>query len=1155
MTSDPDPVDASPDPTVPDAVEEGPASEAVEAIAADEPDDPAPPPSEFEALFDDDEPERPLLPRRRHHVTAVIVAHDGAVWLPAVLTTLAAQSRHPDAAVGVDAGSADATADLLRESLGPDRVVTVPADAGFGAAAAAGLEHLGVLTSDPEPLPPPAPAEVEPEPEVDRYAFADPARHGFTSVLEAEQALDPHAPPEAPADAEVVRWVWLLHDDSAPDPSCLAALLDTADDNPSATVLGPKVRGWHDRRLLLEVGVTVSGSGRRETGLERREHDQGQHDGVRDVLAVGSAGMLVRREVWTALDGFDPALPLFRDDLDFCWRAHRAGERVMVATDAVLHHREAGYHGRRDLTAGPPRPHRSDREAALHVLLAHTPSWRLPFTTIRLVVASLLRVLGYLVGKDPGDALDELAAVGSVLAHPGRLAASRRRIAATSTLPSSVVRHLRPRPGHQARHALEVAAGVVTSGRGTGGVAGPGSALGAVETGPVDDDAMFLDDSAPGPLRRLLVRPGVLLVLGLLVLTGIAARGLWFGEGTLLGGALLPAPDGAGDLWRTYTEAWHDVGPGSATPAPPYLAALAALATLLLGKAPLAVSVVVLLAVPLAGVSLYLALRGVVASTPVKVWAAATYALLPAVTGAVAGGHLGTAATAVLLPPTIRMLTRTAGLGQPGLAAPTWRTAWSTALLVSLVAAAAPALWVLAVLLGLVAGLTVARDGAARRRLAAAVLTPIAVLLPWSAWVAVNPALLLGEPGLVTAGLTDPDLSAIDVALLHPGGPGMSPLWLTAGVVAAAVLTPLRRDRLRLVLGCWLVALVALVLGVVQTVLAVTLPGQQEAQRTWPGPATLLLGLAFVAAVAVAADGLRRRLAGASFGWRQPVLGIVVVAALLAPLLAAGWWLPGAGDPLRRQPPTAVPAFVAADAAGPDRPRTLVLRRESGGRITYSLVDGSGPVLGDGDTGPPAEAWDRIDPLVAALASGRGGDEVVGLAAYAVRYVQLADPGEQSLVRTLDSEPGLRRLSSAGGEALWRVAGVTSRVRVVAADGAAAPVPANDPASGGPLVDATLSAGAAGRTLVLSEAADGGWRASADGGELTAAPAGAGADWAQAFDLPAGAPQVQAWFDGSGRTRWLWLQLALLVVVVVLALPARREEDPDPGEDDPAGAP
>ena len=107
------------------------------------------------------------LPRREHHVTAVVISHDGDVWLPAVLTTLAAQTRLPDAAVGVDTGSVDASADLLSTSFGVDRTVRLEHRVGFGAAVRAGLDRL--------------------EPRV----------------------REPFAP-------DVVSWVWLLHDDSAP---------------------------------------------------------------------------------------------------------------------------------------------------------------------------------------------------------------------------------------------------------------------------------------------------------------------------------------------------------------------------------------------------------------------------------------------------------------------------------------------------------------------------------------------------------------------------------------------------------------------------------------------------------------------------------------------------------------------------------------------------------------------------------------------------------------------------------------------------------------------------------------------------------------------------------------------------------------------------
>ncbi len=231
-------------------------------------------------------------------VTAVVVAHHGDRWLPGLQAALAGQTRPPDVVVAADTSENDPAtpdppagggADPLRRWLGADHVVELPPRTGFGAAVQAALG-------------------VAPE----------------------------------PGD-----WVWLLHDDCAPAPAALEKLLAEVRHDPRIAVAGPKVLGLGDRRLLLEVGVTIARSGRRDVGLERREHDQGQHDGVRSVLAVGTAGMLVRRDVWDELGGLDPRLPLLRDDVDLGWRANLAGHRVVVATDAVVHHAEAGSHRRR----------------------------------------------------------------------------------------------------------------------------------------------------------------------------------------------------------------------------------------------------------------------------------------------------------------------------------------------------------------------------------------------------------------------------------------------------------------------------------------------------------------------------------------------------------------------------------------------------------------------------------------------------------------------------------------------------------------------------------------------------------------------------------------------------------------------------------------
>ena len=140
------------------------------------------------------------------------------------------------------------------------------------------------------------------------------------------------------------------------------------------------------------------------------------------MLAVGSAGMLVRRDVWDELGGFDPGLAMFRDDVDLGWRARRAGHRVCRHRPAVVHHREAASHGRRPGVGavGEPGPSaaRRDRASALHLLLAHAGTLALPFVFLRLLVGSLLRAVGFLLGKSPHEARDEVGAVVDTLRRP-----------------------------------------------------------------------------------------------------------------------------------------------------------------------------------------------------------------------------------------------------------------------------------------------------------------------------------------------------------------------------------------------------------------------------------------------------------------------------------------------------------------------------------------------------------------------------------------------------------------------------------------------------------------------------------------------------------------------------------------------------------------
>ncbi|WP_328970164.1 glycosyltransferase family 2 protein [Streptomyces sp. NBC_00239] len=1051
----------------------------------------------------------------RHVVTAVLVAHDGARWLPQALAGLLGQERPVQNWVAADTGSADDSARLLAESLGDDRVLHLARRTGFGAAVDEAVRSTGVLT--PEDLP-----------YLKRPSGWDPVSRTWRD--------DAYDLPELP-HGEPVQWLWLLHDDCAPEPDALTELLRVADENPEAAVVGPKLRGWYDRKQLLEVGVTIARSGRRWTGLDRREQDQGQHDQVRPVLSVSTAGMLVRRDVYEQLGGFDRRLPLMRDDTDLCWRAHSAGHTVLVAPDAVLRHAEAAARERRPIDCAGRSvagAHRVDKAGAVHTLLVNTPAAGLPYVLLRLLLGTVLRTLAYLVGKAPGQAVDEVSGLVRTLLRPGRILAARRR-RGRAAVPAKEMRPLFPPPGATLRATVEQIAGYL--GAGDDGEAGnAGRHGGSVESGPGGDDADFLEIEQFARLKRIARKPAPVLFGLLLAVSLVACRALLSG-GSLTGGALLPAPAGAATLWGSYLGEWHAVGTGGTATAPPYLAVLAALSSLLLGSTQTALTLLLVCSVPLAGLAAYFASRPLVESRLLRAWAAVAYAFLPAVTGALAGGRLGTAVLAILLPLTARAAVAAYGFGSADNAKGSWRATWTYALLLTLATAFTPVVWPAAVLLGLGA-LAVHRSALKTygSRFLASTATPLLVLAPWSLTLLSSPGAFLREAGLPYG---EGAATALDLLGISPGGPRTAGGLLLIGILLAALAALLRGERRFAIRAAWAAALTGLALAVLLN------------RSHWAGPATLLYGLALLAAAVLGADGARERVAAQSFGWRQPLAALIALAAAAAPLIgAAGWMISGADGPLERRDPVQVPAFVAEMSGSRDQPRTLVLVGDSPAQVSYTLVRGSGGRLGDAELSAANGADPRLDKVVANLVAGSGADQSDQLGAYAIRYVLLKDGAPQQMGRVLNATPGLTRLSKLDGISLWEVKGQVARAVIRSGKPGEDPIPV---AAGAVEAHTDIPAGPAGRVLRIADTAADGWRATLDGKAL---PKKTVDGWAQGFELPAAGGRLDlAYEDSAATTGWHWAQGSLAVLLLVMALPGRRRELDDDLPDEEAAVP
>ncbi|WP_406335517.1 glycosyltransferase family 2 protein [Streptomyces zaomyceticus] len=1062
----------------------------------------------------------------RHVVTAVLVTHDGARWLPDALAGLLAQERPVQNVVAADTGSADDSAQLLADAIGGDRVLHLARRTGFGAAveeAARTAPELG-----PEEL-----AYLK------RPSGWDPVSRTWDD--------DAYDLPELP-HGEPVQWLWLLHDDCAPEPGALAELLRVAESDADAAVIGPKLRGWYDRKQLLETGVSIARSGRRWTGLDRREQDQGQHDQVRSVLSVSTAGMLVRRDVFEELGGFDRRLPLMRDDVDLCWRAHSAGHRVLVAPDAVLRHAEASARERRTVDCAgrtAANPHRVDKAGAVYTLLANSRGAALPYVLVRLVLSTLLRTLAYLVGKVPGQAVDEVMGLLATLLRPEKILAARKR-RKNPAVPANELRPLFPPPGATVRAAAEQFTANFAGSEAESG----GSRHGVVESGPGGDDADYLEVEQFARLKKIARKPGPVLFALLLLISLVACRNLFAG-GSLAGGALLPAPDTVSELWARYADGWHALGTGGTQTAPPYLAVLAALSALFLGSTSTALTLLLVCSVPLAGFTAYFAARGIVESRLLRAWGAIAYAFLPAATGALATGRLGTAVLAILLPLTARAAVAAHGFNRPDRGS--WRATWAYTFLLTFATAFTPVVWPLAVLLGI--GVLVVRRAditAYGLRFLAAVGTPLLVLAPWSLTLLTDPGAFLREAGLdIRTGTA----GALDLLGTSPGGPGTTGGLLLAGLVLAGLAGLLREERQLAVRAAWAAALAGLLFAVLSNGAGGT---------GWAGPATLVYGAALVAAGMIGAEGGRTRVAAHGFGWRQPVAALIALACALGPAVAAaGWMIGGADGPLTRRDPVQVPAFVAEESGTRDQPRTLVLGGSSAGEVVYTLVRGSGARLGDAELTAGAEDDPRLDDVVAHLVAGSGADQTQELSGYAIRYVLVRDGAPRQMSRVLDSTPGISRLSQLDGSALWRVDREIARVMIVppaaktaegTADGAtdaAAEKTADGTKAAGPVAVAAgpveahtkIPAGPAGRVLRLADRADEGWTATLDGKELTRTTVDG---WAQGFELPTQGGRLDVVYDQPlTHTAWIWAQVGMAVVLLVLALPGRRREIDD----------
>jgi hypothetical protein len=238
-------------------------------------------------------------------VSVVVVSYQGRAHLERCLPALALTSGVAFETILVDNASRDGSAAWAREAFPDVRVIALPRNIGFGAANRRGAEA---------------------------------ARAPLLALLNSDTVVDPGWL------AELVR---TLTGDPSIGAACSTLLLLDRPDLVNARGGGMTRLGYgFDRDYLHPAAPSPLGP----------------EPEVREVLFPTAAAMLMRREEFLAMGGFDPAFFMYHEDVDLGWRLWIAGRRVVVCRDSLVRHAHGG-------TARAARGDRfKDRAGARHVL-------------------------------------------------------------------------------------------------------------------------------------------------------------------------------------------------------------------------------------------------------------------------------------------------------------------------------------------------------------------------------------------------------------------------------------------------------------------------------------------------------------------------------------------------------------------------------------------------------------------------------------------------------------------------------------------------------------------------------------------------------------------------------------------------------------------
>jgi hypothetical protein len=460
----------------------------------------------------------------------------------------------------------------------------------------------------------------------------------------------------------------------------------------------------------------------------------------------------------------------------------------------------------------------------------------------------------------------------------------------------------------------------------------------------------------------------------------------------------------------------HNIGLGFSVASDPWVWALAVLSAPVFFQPNLAIVLLLFFATPIAFLGVF-KLSGLVTSkTVVRMLAAASFALWPALTNSLQETRFAQVVAISFLPWLLYSIARIAQVGNSDPSQFSRSHTGIAAILLAIISASSPVLGV-----ALLAGLLVL--GIARpTRLGALFMTSVLTLV-WFAPIVLerisgaNLLTLLLDPGVTVDGSLSQNWT---LALFGFGLDSLAlGLFITIPVLGLALLALLAPNP-GVSISFWAVALVALGLSWVLVGVEFDL-GNQAVTKVDVSALMGLFGLALVLLVA--------HLANSSQLLRVVSIGSIAILGVLPAAIALAINPPA----ISYSDDRVVPSIIQADVSGGVFWRTLHLESQPETGLVAQVFSGDGVHLEEISTGYKVSGsserfsspdYQELGILVANLASANGAEIFSSLEKFGIGYVLLS-PENRELQLALDSTTELESIGVTDFGMLWKVSGIT----------------------------------------------------------------------------------------------------------------------------------